>query len=305
MTPTCPLTGSIDVVEIASVDPADIARFYRWRERMEVVDELPAEPLRLYRNEAIGFAFFWPLHAGSRAFYDRLTANLPYLAAKPEYDFAAAHLPVGSVLDVGCGHGWFRTHAGARDYLGLELSAPAAAQCRARGIPVVERPLEDLVREGRRFDAVVSFQVLEHVEDPRGLFASLVGATRPGGTLIVSVPNADSFPGASENVYLNMPPHHLTWWTKQSLLWLGAQFDLGLVDCHIDRAATLADFTEIFFKSRLNRLLRCKPALLRPGLADRAANFAFRALGYAVSPGLPPHIMPAGHSITMVWRRPA
>jgi SAM-dependent methyltransferase len=46
----------------------------------------------------------------------------------------------------------------------------------------------DLVEPGRTFDLVVSFEVIEHLEDDRSALAAWVQLVRPGGTLLVSTP---------------------------------------------------------------------------------------------------------------------
>ncbi|URW75425.1 bifunctional 2-polyprenyl-6-hydroxyphenol methylase/3-demethylubiquinol 3-O-methyltransferase UbiG [Sphingomonas donggukensis] len=42
---------------------------------------------------------------------------------------------------------------------------------------------------GRRFDLVVSFEVIEHVTDPAGFVAGLAGVLAPGGLMLLSTPN--------------------------------------------------------------------------------------------------------------------
>lgn len=299
----CPLTGSTDVVPVVDVPRADLIALYRTG-GIEIDDALPPGDTVLYRNPAIDFSFFEPRRSGSQRFYSRLSETLDYRFEKPEFAFAARNVGPGTVLDVGCGHAFFRTYLPDNQYSGVELSEPSVAYCRAHGVNIIDKPVEDIAREGLRFDNVVSFQVMEHVEDPLAFFAGLVDVARPGGTIIVSVPYAGGFVGAQENNYLNMPPHHLTWWSKESLVYLGRRFGLVLQDYEIDRAERLTDFVEILVRDKINRLFRRRRRLLRPGLFDRGLNFFLRGIGYVLSRNVPPSIMPAGHSITFVWRKP-
>ena len=62
------------------------------------------------------------------------------------------------------------------------------------------------------YDAVTSFQVLEHVTEPASFLRACVKALRPGGRLLLGVPNNDSFLGLLEDNWLNMPPHHMSLW---------------------------------------------------------------------------------------------
>lgn len=102
-----------------------------------------------------------------------------------------------SILDIGCGGGLISEPL-AR--LGADVMAidPAPANIEAarrhadrQGLGIDYRAVrvEDLVAEGRLFDAVVCLEVIEHVPDV-GSFVGLCGQlVRPGGLLIVSTLN--------------------------------------------------------------------------------------------------------------------
>jgi SAM-dependent methyltransferase len=96
----------------------------------------------------------------------------------------AAPYAHGRLLDVGCGHKpWERVFAPrVTEHVGLEREGARGARA-------------DVVYDGDRmpfgdgaFDTVLSNQVLEHVPDPRALWAEMVRVLAPGGRLIVTVP---------------------------------------------------------------------------------------------------------------------
>jgi SAM-dependent methyltransferase len=63
---------------------------------------------------------------------------------------------------------------------------------------------------GDRFDLVTLWQVFEHVADPRRLGRQLVDRVAPGGRLVVSVPNVDSFEAerfGGDWFHLDLPRH--------------------------------------------------------------------------------------------------
>ena len=106
-----------------------------------------------------------------------------------------AKLPTGPelrVLDAGCGSG--RLLDELRDYghvTGLDLNPDSVEIARSRGHEdVVQGPVEQLPWpvEAASFDAVVSFEVIEHLLRPRTLFEGARTALRPGGGLAVSTP---------------------------------------------------------------------------------------------------------------------
>ncbi|MEA2176974.1 MAG: hypothetical protein QOG77_271 [Solirubrobacteraceae bacterium] len=100
------------------------------------------------------------------------------------------------VLDVGCAAGHLaqalRDGRGA-SVLGLEPDPVAADAARRRGVEVVEGSVEDPAVRARiagPFDALVLGDVLEHLADPWAALGALTGVLRPGGTAVVSLPNA-------------------------------------------------------------------------------------------------------------------
>jgi SAM-dependent methyltransferase len=103
-------------------------------------------------------------------------------------------LEPGRLLDVGSGKGRFLD--GAREagwhVVGVEFAAAAAAESRARGLDVRVGDILDVELEGP-FDAVTFWHVLEHLPDPGAALDRVRDLMPPGGRLIVSVPNLDSF----------------------------------------------------------------------------------------------------------------
>ena len=99
------------------------------------------------------------------------------------------------VLDLGCGgghNGALLKRAGAREVVGVELDAGAAAQARKRLDAVVQGDLAhlDLAQLGDEpFDAILASDVLEHLADPEAVLARALTRLRPGGAVVVSLPN--------------------------------------------------------------------------------------------------------------------
>jgi SAM-dependent methyltransferase len=99
------------------------------------------------------------------------------------------------VLDLGCGaghNGALLKRAGAREVVGVELHAGAAAQARTRLDAVIQGDLAhlDLARLGDEpFDAILASDVLEHLAEPEAALARVLTVLRPGGVVVVSLPN--------------------------------------------------------------------------------------------------------------------
>ncbi|HEV2785625.1 MAG TPA: class I SAM-dependent methyltransferase [Solirubrobacteraceae bacterium] len=150
--------------------------------------------------------------------------------------------PRGSVLDVGCASGGLlallRPLAG--HLAGLELSQTAASAAAQIGDQVVCGALEDpdLPFDPGSFDLVVLADVLEHLADPAAGLARAVGWCRPGGAVLVSVPNVahwqarltllrGRWPQADSGTF---DAGHLRWFTRDSLRALLEQAGLNEVE---------------------------------------------------------------------------
>ena len=95
------------------------------------------------------------------------------------------------VLDVGCGLGMY-TSAFTRytsHVFGVEVEADRARDAHGRARGVVRSVGETLPFADASFDVVFSHEVLEHVTDDRLCAREIVRVTRPGGRIVIFVPN--------------------------------------------------------------------------------------------------------------------
>ena len=97
------------------------------------------------------------------------------------------------ILDVGCGEGRFLSilkEFGSSDWelVGMDLDRKAVERCRQRGFRAEVSRIEDF-RPADRFDVVIMFQLIEHVEDPRVIAKQVHSILNPGGFFIVETPN--------------------------------------------------------------------------------------------------------------------
>jgi SAM-dependent methyltransferase len=102
--------------------------------------------------------------------------------------------PAEYVLDVGCGSGerlLQLTAAGWR-CAGVDASEHAAATCRDRGLDVRAAQAAALPFAAASFDSVLMSHSLEHCPEPRDAVREVGRVLKPGGTFVVTTPNATS-----------------------------------------------------------------------------------------------------------------
>ncbi len=125
--------------------------------------------------------------------------------------------PPGRLLDAGAGRGRFLAAARRAGYdaVGIEPSARGADAALALGLPVERIGIEAASIRPASLDVVTLWHVLEHLDDPAGALAAIARWLRPGGTLLIGVPNLSSWQacaGGDRWYHLDPPRHrvHLT-----------------------------------------------------------------------------------------------
>lgn len=113
------------------------------------------------------------------------------------YRFAAARVVGRRVLDAGCGEGYgsaiLATKAASVVGIDLERDVIDHAAERYPSVRFEAGDLSALPGPDGSFDAVVSFQVIEHLQSPRDFAAECARVLKPGGLLILSTPNRLTF----------------------------------------------------------------------------------------------------------------
>jgi 2-polyprenyl-3-methyl-5-hydroxy-6-metoxy-1,4-benzoquinol methylase len=99
-----------------------------------------------------------------------------------------------SLLDVGAYVGVFVEAAAASgwDAWGVEPSSWAASEAQKHGLKVLEGTLDSPELEGRRFDIVTMWDVIEHFGDPSAELRKVRQRLKPGGWLVVHTMDIDS-----------------------------------------------------------------------------------------------------------------
>jgi SAM-dependent methyltransferase len=122
--------------------------------------------------------------------------------------------PPGRLLDIGAGRGRFVLAAGAAGYeaRGIEPSERGVAAASQIGAPVERVSIESAELPAGGFDVITLWHVLEHLDDPGDALRRIGGWLRPGGTVLVGVPNLGSWQaglGGERWYHLDVPRHRV------------------------------------------------------------------------------------------------
>jgi SAM-dependent methyltransferase len=108
----------------------------------------------------------------------------------------------GRILENGCGVGIYLEHlapyGGA--LVGLEVDAGRAREAYIRCPQIVQAVGEALPFSEASFDLIISHEVLEHVLDDKISVQEMVRALRPGGRLVIFIPNR-GYPFETHGIY--------------------------------------------------------------------------------------------------------
>jgi len=127
----------------------------------------------------------------------------------------------GNIIDIGCGDGYFLEVAKERGWnvFGVEFTDEALEVCSAKGITMLRGPLEAANYEPDFFDVVTSFEVIEHIYNPRKEVSDIRTILRKDGLFYVTTPNFNSISRSvlgHKWTILNYP-EHLSYYTRKTM----------------------------------------------------------------------------------------
>ncbi len=209
------------------------------------------------------------------------------------YEFAAAHIRPGRVLDIACGVGYGTRHLADRCAdvvlaLGADVCEEAIDYARQRyGNDRVRFIAADARRfsDAHGFDTIVSLETIEHLPDATGFVSHLVTLLRPGGVIVGSVPTTPS---------VDANPHHVQDFTERSFRAMFRPHGLTEIACFRQvqpfkiapllrkREARSRDIRRnlpLYYVSHPTSLIRRMWCTARHGFVNRYITVAWKAPG--------------------------
>ena len=136
------------------------------------------------------------LYAESTFDYEAETANLKATYGRYLSQLRSFSNHQDSLLEIGCGDGFFLEQALAQGYRTVRGVEPSEAAIRDASPVVRDQIVCDVMRPGLfpdgEFDAVCLFQVFDHVPHPEAVLEACRAALRPGGLILCLNHNVES-----------------------------------------------------------------------------------------------------------------
>lgn len=230
---TSPFGG--EARKIQTLPTAHVVEMYRNKCGVDVSECFRGHnAIHLYECAQTGYRFWRPTEiAGDESFYRLLSQSWPayYRTERWEYPIVRKALRNSHLLlEIGCGRGYFLKSVEGRisDATGLEFNREAIANKVTR-FPIQAQSIEEFSAcNSARFDAVCSFQVLEHISNPGRFIQAALECLSPGGVLILSTPNYAYLPFRAQTDAFDLPPHHMGHFDEQIFRRIANLFNLDV-----------------------------------------------------------------------------
>jgi SAM-dependent methyltransferase len=292
---SCKICHSAKVFEVQLVPVDRLVSAWKRELGLElssVFENIPQ--IRLLECDTCHLRFFVPdSYPGAEKIYPQLDQFYwYYMPFKWEHSMALKDLKgLRKIFEIGCGEGHFIERLqleGAVEARGIDMNENAVREAQRRRLPVYCMDLREATSKWTNyFDAICSFQVLEHVSNPRDFLDRASSMLRPGGKLLLGIPNAESFLKHQFNI-LDMPPHHLTRWGSKVFSYLPNLFPLAIQ--HIKEEPLAKYHVDDYLEAYCGMIKRVP--WMRKACAPRIKKVVSASLRYSGA-----HLLLKGHSL--------
>ncbi|MBD3583750.1 class I SAM-dependent methyltransferase [Flavobacterium selenitireducens] len=169
---------------------------------------------------------------GKRSLFERVYQFVKSIALKNKLRLVnQLKTRKGAILDIGAGTGDFLTVAKSDGWMvsAVEPSKKARSIAESKGILFTDTT-ETLPESS--FDVITMWHVLEHVPDPKWQLSELKRLLKPGGVIVIAVPNHKSYDAKVYGEFWAAydVPRHLWHFSKTAIDKLAALANLKLVE---------------------------------------------------------------------------
>jgi len=212
----------------------------------------------IYKCSQTGYRFYYPMNlAGDDKLYEYLQ-KFDWYYADWKWDYMIADtlvLPGQKVMDIGCGYGDFLLHLKKKkkcDCTGLEFNDKSVKVAKERGLNIHKEFIQDHAKNNiGQYDVISFFHLLEHIADIDSFLTAAVKCLKPGGTLIICVPNNNPYCYRFMEFHsLNMPPHHMGLWDEASLAALEGIYPIKVSKIFKETLQRYRHYTDLYITDK-------------------------------------------------------
>jgi 2-polyprenyl-3-methyl-5-hydroxy-6-metoxy-1,4-benzoquinol methylase len=254
-----PLTNTPDTKLIRTISTAELCKLYYEALKIDVSQFfIGLDSINIYECVETGFKFYQPFGIdGDGHFYEQLQQfDWYYMPWKWEHEQVFKQINISDkVLEIGCGPAHFiqKLNDLNIECTGLELNQKTVNEATAKNLNVRNEIVQfHAMTSEESYDVVCSFQVMEHIAEIKEVIDASIKCLKKGGRLFISVPNNGSFLGLDDWNILNMPPHHMGLWNKQSLTSLQNIFPLKLKNIYLEN---MEEHHKPYFRDVISRYM--------------------------------------------------
>ena len=127
------------------------------------------------------------------------------------YSFAQQFVGKKDVLELGCGEGYgtYSLSKSANSIIGIDIDEKTIHHAQKKyindNLEFQIGSVTELPEFNKKFDVIICFEVIEHIEEHTKLLKSIKNLLNPSGILLISTPNTDVY---SKNKS-SKNPHHV------------------------------------------------------------------------------------------------
>jgi 2-polyprenyl-3-methyl-5-hydroxy-6-metoxy-1,4-benzoquinol methylase len=234
-----PLTGGTDVIKKLVLDIPTVKSKYKTELNTDVSRFFEGiHELAIYQCQTSKLKFYYPFSVVSDGqFYADLAKFYKgyYNLWRWEHQYIFDIIkPQEKILEIGCGRGYFlqKLLEKQTDSIGLDFNEDAIEEGKKMGVTILNQTIEEHAQKHpESYDTVCAFQLFEHVNEVQDFLKSTVKCLKKGGLLAIGVPNNDSYYFKNDPYHtLNLPPHHMLLWDKNSLAYVAEMFGLEVIE---------------------------------------------------------------------------
>jgi SAM-dependent methyltransferase len=247
----CPICGGANTAFVHVFSAQDAAQRFVLRDTDRERHDALIDSIRslwkrntceIRRCRDCDFGFTVPFVSGDPLFYSLAYPVNDFPANKWEYQRTVRALRQtyaapsdGKILELGAGSGKFLEKIvpslfAHENTTAVDFDSANASALRAAGYRTIHGDIRKSLPAERGYSAIFMFQILEHLDHPKALFATLHSLLEPDGELFLAVPNGAGIEwNEAAGGFVDMPPNHIGRWRERTFESLAARTGFQVV----------------------------------------------------------------------------